>query len=197
MTYLSTLKISTNLSYYKNTMEHNDLVLLIRETINEELNKKGLFEMSVSKSDAIRKFNNTAEEIVDHLFKLFIYQNSPNYNKWKKEISTFVIQSGSYIVKSGNGKLKASEYFNGMFQYIETDIDKENKYKVVVSKFNLNAIRRDIKNVEQPLPYNYFLKYVSDIVKCVTDISIYLSENKNLDEGKILMIINRYLPKFN
>jgi len=178
-------------------MEHNDLVLLIRETINEELNKKGLFEMSISKSDAIRKFNNAGEEIVDHLFKLFIYQNSPNYNKWKKEISTFVIQSGSYIVKSGNGKLKASEYFNGMFQYIETDIDKQNKYKVVVSKFNLNAIRRDIKNVEQPLPYNYFLKYVGDIVKCVTDISIYLSENKNLDEGKILMIINRYLPKFN
>lgn len=178
-------------------MEHHDLVSLIRKTINEELNKKGLFEMSISKSDAIRKFNNSADEIVEHLFKLFIYQNSPNYNKWKKEISTFVIQSGSFTVKTGNGKLKQNEYFNGMFQYIETDIDKENKYKVVVSKFNLNALRRDIKNVEQPLPYVYLIKYIDDIINTITDISFYLAENKSLDEGKIILIINKHLPKFN
>jgi hypothetical protein len=177
-------------------MEDGELISLIRDIINNELNKKGLFEMSISKSDAIKKFNNMSDEIVEHIFKLFIYQNSPNYNKWKNEIATFVLQSGSYTIKTGNGKLSQGDYYDSMFQFIETDVDIENKYRVIVSKFKLNAIRRDIKNIEEPMPYNYFIKYIGDILSIIKDISVYLSENKNIRDSDIILILNKRLPKF-
>lgn len=178
-------------------MKRDELISLIKETIDKELMKKGLFEMSISKSDAIKKFNNIAEEIVDHIFKLFIYQNSPNYHKWKNEIATFVVQGGAYTVKSGNNKLKQSDYFNAMNNYIETNIDIENKYHLIVSKFKLNGLRRDIKHIEEPLPFNYFKDYLPNIIKTLNDISIYLSENKSIRDSDVILLLNKNLPKFN
>jgi len=156
-----------------------------------------LYERSISKSEALKLFFETAEEIVEHIFKLFIYQNSPNYDKWKNEIATLFKQSGSYtIIKSSNGKLNQSDYFKAMYDFIETAFDKENKYNLIISKYKLNAIRCEIKNIEEPIPYIYFIKYMADITNTINDMSVYLSQNKKVLESDIIVIINKNLPKF-
>ena len=156
-----------------------------------------MYERSISKSEALKLFFETAEEIVEHIFKLFIYQNSPNYDKWKNEIATLFKQSGSYtIIKSSNGKLNQSDYFKAMYDFIETAFDKENKYNLIISKYKLNAIRCEIKNIEEPIPYIYFIKYMVDITNTINDMSVYLSQNKKVLESDIILIINKNLPKF-
>lgn len=175
-------------------MRLNELNALIKETIDKEMNKKDLFERSISKSDAIKNFKNMAEEIVDHILKLFIYQNSPKSHEWKNEIASFVQQSGSFTVKPSNGKLNQSVYFKAMYDYIETAVDMNNKYNVTVSKFKLNAIRQAIKTIEEPIPYHYFLKYVDDIIQTINEISFYLSQNINVIQSEIILILNKNLP---
>jgi hypothetical protein len=165
--------------------------------MDKKLNKKDLYERSISKSEALKLFFDMAEEIVEHIFKLFIYQNSPNYDKWKNEIATFAILSESYtIIRSSNEKLNQSDYFKAMYDFIETEFDKENKYNLIISKYKLNAIRREIKNIEEPIPYIYFIKYMVDITNTINDISVYLSQNKKVLESDIILIINKNLPKF-
>lgn len=165
--------------------------------MDKKLNKKELYEKSISKSEALKLFFDMAEEIVEHIFKLFIYQNSPNYDKWKNEIATFAILSESYtIIRSSNEKLNQNDYFKTMYDFIETEFDKENKYNLIISKYKLNAIRHEIKNIEEPIPYIYFIKYMVDITNTINDISVYLSENKKVLECDIIVIINKNLPKF-
>lgn len=158
------------------------------------MNKGDLLVKSISKSEAIKEFKNIAEEIVEHILNLFIYQNSPMSNKWKNEIANFVQKGGSFTVKPGIVKLNQSIYFKAMFAYVETDIDMSNKYKVTVCKFQLNAIRHDIKNIEEPIPYIFFIKYVDNIITTLKEISFYLSLNITVCDNEIILILNKNLP---
>ena len=81
-----------------------------------------------------------------------------------------------------------------MYGYIETAVDMNNKYNVTVSKFKLNAIRQAIKTIEEPIPYHYFLKYVDDIIQTINEISFYLSQNINVIQSEIILILNKNLP---
>lgn len=149
-----------------------------------------------SKSEAINELKNIAEEIVEQILKLFIYQNSPHYHQWKHDLTDLVIKAASITYSRSKVKFNQVVYFNSMNDYIETEIDLNNKYKVVVSKFNLNGIRQFIENIEQPIPYIFFVKYLDSISTIVKEVSLCMTHEVQVIESEIVLILEKYLPKF-
>ena len=171
-------------------MQEQKIRMLVREQVFLEMKKLGLFEMSLPKKEVENKFKNVAQEAVEHIFKILIYPSSENIYKWKNEVCTFIEKGAQHTVKGTNKKLNKEVYYKILNSFTETENEFESLYNYVVNNFNDKARIQNIKHIEQPIPFDYFVLNRNKINELLEKISLYISENKVVKRLELFAIIN-------
>ena len=108
----------------------------INQLLNEEL---AVYEMALPRKDLVSKVESYSYPLIEHLIKLLIYGKSlgeENYLDWKdNEICGYFAYIYNLTTKSGNGKLKDSDYFNAFVRHQGTS---PADYMSTVSLFRIN-----------------------------------------------------------
>ena len=99
-----------------------------------------VYAMSIPRDKALDRASFYAGSLVEHLIKIVVYHDSraPFIDHWIGEISRWLYDAGSIIVKPDGKKLKLADYKDTLFGWMGDSLDD---YRSLLDKFQHDNVR--------------------------------------------------------
>jgi hypothetical protein len=114
----------------------------IVELIGDWLSETAIVEQALRRSDAETKITNESYQIIEHLIKLFKWEDPINSNKHCNDITSWL--GAVYRIKMKNGYPKQANYYQWMFSDIVYDVSDLTDIVSSMTRYHsLRVIRTD------------------------------------------------------
>lgn len=160
-----------------------------------------VYAMSIPRDKALARASFYSDSLIEHLIKIVVYHDvkSDFISHWIGEISRWLYDAGSIIVKPDGKKLKPDDYMDTLFGWMGDDIDD---YRSLLDKFQHDN-KRGKFNYEDKKSYPpvetspELCKELMAVCHCLIDsfISMLLS-NESFSIGDYNTMLNKVLIKY-
>lgn len=142
---------------------------------------------AISRSDLLKKIESKQYTILIHLLKLYCFYNNQSKNHWIVELKTEIGYFSDATVKGSGNKLKLSDYYDNLTDYLNEDSVK-NRLDEIISGLGIydEAYKQamlDIIKVDN---------IVSDLRKFYKELSKSISSN-NYSNTYLVELLNTYI----
>lgn len=143
--------------------------------------------MAISRADLLQKIESKQYTILIHLLKIYCFYNNQAKNHRIAELKTEIGYFSDARVKGSGNKLKESDYYNNLTDYLNEDSVK-NRLDEIISKLGLfdeayKLAMLDIIKVDN---------IISDLSIFYKELSKSISKN-NYSNDYLVQLLNTYI----